>query len=204
MKKAPKFARVLSFSVALAGLFLGGCGLVLPGIHAAPNGKKVTNYTSRFIVKWDISKKDNQLVQDFTVNAAGKYRVVLECRAIDQKHFGYEDRNKLIDFLSLSPTGHRTGVVIPMTMKIDRIDGKHVTPLVPEEKLNSYGLDSGGLYDMSRYIHDYINFPAGKYRITIRTDHAVKLPPNVETFLEVANDDKRQPFYTTIFSVDGL
>ncbi len=203
MKKTPKFFRGAGFSAALTGLLLAGCSLVQPGIKAAPDGKNVTNEGRRFRVKWDISKKDNQLVQGFTVNAKGKYRVVLDCRAIDKKTFNYEDRNKLIDFLSLSPTGHQTGVVIPVTMKIDRIDGKKVTPLVPEENINTYGLDSGGLYHMSRYIHDYINFPAGKYRITISADHAVKLPPDVETFLEVSNDEKPKPFYVKVFGPNG-
>ena len=137
-----------------------------------------------FSVKWDISKKDNLLVQDFIVHKKAAYFVVINFDSITLFYSQKEYDQLMVLLNRAGPFDHRS-LVIPVVMKIERIDGDYLVPVLPQKTINTRYLCGWNGSHMQRCIaHEMLS--AGKYRITIHTTHAVKLPSNnVETSLMI-------------------
>jgi hypothetical protein len=180
---------------------------------AANSNTSIPELPFAFSVKWDISKEDNQLVQDFVVNErdpfswfhifhapsrlfqakAHPYHAYIRFQSVNKEPLSAEEWKQLMTFVGNGALDARTykpvpsGVTIPVDIKIEKIDANHIDSIVPEQIIDTtnQAAHSAARLSMDRFIDDVGTLPAGKYRISIRTAHAVNLPPKIETFLMI-------------------
>lgn len=73
------------------------------------------------------------------------------------------------------------GVMIPIRLKIERIDGDRAETIMAEKVVNTEGATDGA----NDRLIDHVTLPPGKYRISIKALEASTLPPDMQTFLEI-------------------
>lgn len=177
------------------------------------NAASIVTLPDPLELEWDISKENSTLEQIFLVKKYFAYDIFLRfvnfSRTKDQfsdveKFTGYGSRspydlvhhkwvtweayrqmNPLVQKGAYQVRYDRPGTIIPIHIKIEKIDDqKNSTPLV-DQTFNTEGSDNGYKGGLHRKI-TFIRLKPGNYKLTASTMQKTVLPPDIfKVFLDV-------------------
>lgn len=247
-----KCSKLKSALLQLMPIFLVIVSLVFSmGLLAALDAEELPTLPYEFSVKWDISKKENSLVQDFVVERrepVSPYSLIFspidqfktktlfyfisihfvtkhipqlsvsrhspyfnELLEMDRKekegrefvggssYYCFVDdpvnpyiisaeemdfkRKKNHDYLKGRYTikYDKPGKMIPISLKLQKIEGNELKTIIPEQTLNTTGSADGSF---TRLIKG-VDLTPGKYRITLNTLENITLPYDLESYLKI-------------------